>query len=105
MAGLDFIVFGIFAWFIDALGWRQPARPLVIFGMNAIALYMISEGVAELLDAVRVGPQSLQQYIYRAWFVPLASPPNASLLYSLAFVAMIYAVAYFLYRRSWFLRV
>jgi predicted acyltransferase len=47
----------------------------------------------------------LQQSIYRGWFVPLASPANASLLYSLSFVAVIYLVAYFLYRRGWFLRV
>ena len=109
MAGLDFIVFAIFAWFIDGLGWHKPARPLVIFGMNAIALYMVSEGLAELLDAVHVstagGAISLQAYIYRSCFVPLASPANASLLYSLAFVAAIYAVAWFLYRRGWFLRV
>ena len=109
MAGLDFIVFAIFAWFIDGLGWHKPARPMVIFGLNAIALYMISEGLAELLDAVRVngagGKTSLQAYIYRAWFAPLASPPNASLLYSLAFVAVVYAAAYGLYRRGWFLRV
>jgi predicted acyltransferase len=105
MAGLDFIVFAIFAWFIDGLGWHKPARPFVIFGMNAIALYMISEGLAEFLDAVRVGPISLQQQIYRACFVPLASPANASLLYSLAFVAVIYAAACFFYRRGWFLRV
>ena len=109
MAGLDFTVFAIFAWFIDGLGWRKLARPMVIFGMNAIALYMISEGLAELLDAVRVnaagGAISLQAYIYRAWFAPLASPPNASLLYSLAFVAVVYAAAYGLYRRGWFLRV
>jgi predicted acyltransferase len=105
MAGLDFTVFAIFAWFIDGLGWHKPARPLVIFGMNAIAVYMVSEFVAEILGVVRVGPGSLQQYIYRAVFAPLASPPNASLLYSLAFVAVIYAVAYLLYRRGWFLRV
>jgi predicted acyltransferase len=109
MAGLDFTVFAIFAWFIDGLGWRKLARPMVIFGMNAIALYMISEGLAELLDAVRVnaagGAISLQAYIYRAWFAPLASPPNASLLYALAFVAVVYAAAYGLYRRGWFLRV
>jgi predicted acyltransferase len=105
MAGLDFIVFAIFAWFIDEQGWRKPARPFVIFGMNAIALYMVSEGLAEFLDAVRVGPLTLQQSIYRGWFVPLASPANASLFYSLSFVAVIYLVAYFLYRRGWFLRV
>jgi len=109
MAGLDFIVFAIFVWFIDGLGWHKPARPLAIFGMNAIALYLISEFLAEILDAVRVdtaaGAISLQAYLYRAWFAPLASPPNASLLYSLAFVAAIYAAAYLLYRRGWFLRV
>jgi predicted acyltransferase len=109
MAGLDFTVFAIFAWFIDGLGWHKPARPMVIFGMNAIALYMISEGLAELLGAVRVnaagGSISLKAYIYRAWFAPLASPPNASLLYSLAFVAVVYAAAHGLYRRGWFLRV
>jgi predicted acyltransferase len=105
MAGLDFTVFAIFAWFIDGLGWHKTARPFVIFGMNPIALDMVSEGLAELLDGVRVGTTSLQAYIYRSWFVPLASPANASLLYSLAFVAVIYLVALFLYRKGWFLRV
>ena len=46
-----------------------------------------------------------QRPIYQTVFVPLASPANASLLYSLAFVACIYLFAYFLYRRGWFLRV
>jgi predicted acyltransferase len=109
MAGLDFTVFAIFAWFIDGLGWHKPVKPFVIFGMNAIALYMTAEFVAKILSAVRVdaagGPISLQKYIYRACFAPLASPPNASLLYSLVFVAVIYAAAYGLYRRGWFLRV
>jgi predicted acyltransferase len=100
MAGLDFLVFAIFLWFIDGQGWRRPARPLLIFGMNSIALYMVSEGLAEFLDAT-----SLQPSIYRKVFVPLASPANASLLYSLTFVAVIYLAACFLYRRGWFLRV
>ncbi|MEO8372246.1 MAG: DUF5009 domain-containing protein, partial [Candidatus Solibacter sp.] len=105
MAGLDFIVFAIFVWLVDGVGWQKPVRPLVIFGMNAIAAYMVSEGLAELLDGVSVGGGSLQHYIYRTVFVPLASPANASLLYSLTFVLVVYAVAYLMYRRGWFLRV
>ena len=105
MAGLDFIVFAIFVWLVDGVGWQRPVRPMVIFGMNAIAAYMVSEGLSELLDSVSVGGGSLQKYIYRGWFVPLASPANASLLYSIAFVLVIYAVAYLMYRRGWFLRV
>jgi predicted acyltransferase len=52
-----------------------------------------------------VGDGSLQRYIYRTVFVPLASPANASLLYSISFVLVIYAVAYLMYRRGWFLKV
>ena len=105
MAGLDFIVFAIFLWLVDGVGWKRPVRPAVIFGMNAIAAYMVSEGLAELLDSVSVGSGSLKQYIYRSWFAPLAAPANASLLYSICFVLVIYAVAYGMYRRGWFLKV
>jgi predicted acyltransferase len=109
MAGLDFVVFAMFAWLVDGLGWHRPVRPLVILGMNAIAVYMVSEFAAETLSAIRwnsaSGPISLQRYLYHALFVPLASPANASLLYSLAFTAAMYLVAYGMYRRGWFLRV
>jgi len=43
--------------------------------------------------------------IYGAVFAPLASPANASLLYSLAFTAIMYVIAYAMYRRRWFIRV
>lgn len=109
MAGLDFVVFAIFAWLVDGVGWRKPAKPMVILGMNAIAIYMVSEGVAEALASIRWNaagvPISLEKYLYHTLFVPLGSPANASLLYSLAFTAAMYLVAYGMYRRGWFLRV
>jgi predicted acyltransferase len=66
--------------------------------MNAIAIYLASEFGAELIAGA-------QQQIYRTVFLPLASPANASLLYSLAFTAVMYLIAYIMYRQRWFLRV
>jgi predicted acyltransferase len=100
MAGLDFVVFGLFVAIVDGRGWRAPVRPFVILGMNAITVYMLSEFLAEALDAA-----GWQQRIYRTVFVPYASPANASLLYALAFTALMYVAAYVMYRRGWFLRV
>jgi predicted acyltransferase len=100
MAGLDFAVYATFAWLVDSLGWRKPARPFAILGMNAITIYMLSEFVAEALDVL-----GWKRPLYRALFVPLASPANASLLYSLTFVLAMYAPAYLMYRRRWFVRV
>lgn len=105
MAGLDFTVFAMFVWTVDGLGWRKPFRPAVILGMNAIAVYLVSEFGAELLDLHLGGKMSIQQHLYRALFVPIASPANASLLYGLAFTAAMYAVAYLLHRRGWYLRI
>jgi predicted acyltransferase len=109
MAGLDFVVFAMFAWLIDGLGWHKPVKPLVIFGMNAIAIYLVSEFAAETLSVIRwhsrAGEVSLQSYLYYHIFAPMGSPPNASLLYSIAFTLAMYLIAYAMYRRGWFLRV
>src|SRR5215212_3410459 len=53
MAGLDFVLLAGFAWVVDGLGWRKPVRPFVILGMNAIAIYMISELLLGAMDALR----------------------------------------------------
>jgi predicted acyltransferase len=99
MAGLDFTACASFVWLIDGLGWKRPFQPAIVMGMNAIAVYLASEFGAELIGG------STQQQIYRAIFVPLASPANASLLYSLSFTVVMYLIAYVLYRRRWFIRV
>ena len=98
MAGLDFTACAVFVWVIDGLGWKRPFQPAVILGMNAIAIYLASEFGAEAIEGV-------QQGIYRTVFAPLASPANASLLYSLAFTAVMYLIAYIMYRQRWFIRV
>src|SRR5215472_1708396 len=97
MAGLDFTACALFVWVIDGLGWKRPFQPPVILGMNAIAIYLASEFGAELIEGV-------QQRIYRTVFIPLASPANASLLYSLAFMGVMYLVAWVMYRKRWFIR-
>jgi predicted acyltransferase len=100
MAGLDFVLLAGFIWMVDGRGYQRWVRPFVILGMNAIAVYMASEVIDTLLGATH-----LRRPIYENVFAPLASPINASLLYAIAYVLLMYAIAYFMYRRKWFLRV
>ncbi len=99
MAGLDFVLLAGFLWIIDHLGYQKFVKPAVIMGMNAITLYMISEFGAEILDM-----SDLHGRIYNL-FLTMASPINASLLFSVAFVLSIYLIGYLMYRRGWFLRI
>ena len=43
--------------------------------------------------------------MYLSWFVPLASPKNASLLFALANLAVLFALLWWLHRRRWYFRV
>ncbi len=105
MAGLDFVVMAILLWLIDMRQWTRMARPFAILGMNAITIYLVSEFLAEALQAISWRGASLQQTLYHSVFAPLASPANASLLYAIAFTLCMYALAYFMYKRNWFLRI
>lgn len=100
MAGLDFVVFAICLWLIDGCGFKRGVKPLAIMGMNAITVYMISELLDTALSALHWrGP------LYHAVFAPLASPMNASLLYALTYTALMWLIAFGMYRRGWFWRV
>jgi predicted acyltransferase len=106
MAGLDFVVFAGFLWLVDGCGYKKVVRPFVIMGMNAIAVYMVSELFAELIDTIHVGAGvSIKDWVFQSLFVPLGPPSVAALLYAVAFMLLMYGVAYALYRKQWFLRV
>jgi len=92
----------------DGRGYQRYARPLVIMGMNAIAVYMASELLEEVLSLVHVGgpaSPSVHEWIYRTLFAPLASARNASLAYAICYVLLMYAIAYGMHKKRWFLKV
>lgn len=104
MAGLASIVFGILYWIIDVQGWQRWSKPAAIYGMNAITIFALAGLTGRLLGLIKIGGVSLQHVIYTHVFAPLARPINASLLFAIAFVLAMYAVAYWMYRRRWFVR-
>ena len=94
---------------IDVRGWKAWSRPLVILGLNAIALFVLSGlGTKFLMNhktAMADGAlASWRSYIYNVWFVPLADPYNASLLFALANLVVLFVVLYVMDRRGIYLK-
>jgi predicted acyltransferase len=105
MAGLATLELLLLYWLIDVKGWRKWAKPFLIFGSNAIAVFVLSGLIGRLFGLIKIQRQSLGGFLYTTLFAPLASQMNASLLYALSFVGTLFLAAWFLYRRGWFLRV
>jgi predicted acyltransferase len=107
--GAALILFAICFVLIDVRGVRAWSRPLVILGRNAIALFVLSGLIGKALLILNVSrpdgkSESLQWTIYERGFSWMAVPKTASLIYSLAFLAMMYAICHLMYQRRLFLR-
>jgi predicted acyltransferase len=106
-AGLALLGLSLCYWIADVKKWRGLwTKPLLVFGMNAIAAYVFAEILSALLDHMHTGSgQSWQESVYEKVFVPLSSPANASLLYALAYVAVCWTAMFVLYRKAIFLKI
>jgi predicted acyltransferase len=105
-AGLALISLAILYWIVDSRqhrGWWT--RLVLVFGKHAIAAFVFAEVVAHLLDGVHLGRFSLEERIYAKFFLPLATPAMASLLYALVFVLLSWCAMALLYRRRIFLKI
>jgi predicted acyltransferase len=110
MAGWALLWLGAIYWVVDIKGWRRGSQPFVIFGMNAIVVFVLSELLAIVLWVVSwTKPDgsvtTWHDVIHDQIFVPLASPKFASLLFALTFLLSMYFVAWSMWKKRWFVKI
>lgn len=109
-SGLALLVLGCCYWLIDIQGYRRWARPFVIFGVNALPLFVFSGIMARMLGAYRVAGGDgklvpLQKWIFETAFLPIAQPIDASLAYAVSFILLWLLLMWLLYRKEIYLKV
>jgi len=104
--GLALLVLALCYVVLDVRQWRGrwPA-PFLVFGMNAIAAYVLGSVLAIVLYLAPVGDRSAQEFLYQELFAPLAEPFTASLLYAVSFVLACWAGMWVLYRKRIFVKI
>jgi predicted acyltransferase len=117
MAGMALNIFAICYWLIDVKGHKKWAKPFAIYGTNAITIFVLTGLLGRISTIVRVGNDNGHPILLKTWLfnhlkagfstvaVPLATAKNSSLVYALMYVALMYAVAWTMYRRKWFVRL
>ncbi len=110
-SGLAILALASCYWLIDIKGYKRWALPFVVFGVNALALFVFSGIMARLLGMIRLaGPEegkdiTLQQWIFNNAFLSWASPINASLAYAICFILFWLFLMWLLYRRQVLIKV
>ncbi len=109
-AGLALLLFAACYWLTDVRGYRFWSKPFLVFGMNAITVYVLSGLLSRVLTLIRWtdaagGALDLKRYLYQQIFLPLADPINASLLWAISYVLLWLGIMWIFYHRRIFLRV
>lgn len=107
--GLSAACLAVCYWLCDV---RESAltkitEPFVALGRNAILLFVLSGVLAKTLIYLKWPDPtlSLGGWIYVTAFLPIASPYNASLLYAIANLALLFALLASLHRKELYLTV
>ena len=97
-------------WLIDMKGYRRWAKPFVVFGVNAITLFVGSGLMARLMGLIKV-PRAdgtkiaLKTWIYEWLLLSWAPPYPASLSFAIAFILLWLGLMWILYKRKIFIKV
>jgi predicted acyltransferase len=109
-SGLALCFLGFCYWLVDIKGYKKWSKPFVIFGVNALALFVFTGLFARLLGIIKVSGAegksiSLQKWIFDTIFLPFAAPVNASLAYAVCFILLWLFLMWLLYRKRIFIKV
>jgi predicted acyltransferase len=117
MTGWALIVFSAFYWLLDVTphaAVREAAarwtKPFVIYGMNALFVFALSGFLAKMFGYFKFDqPDGTKASLGKLLYAPVKAlpvgPVNTSLLYALLFNLLMFALAWFMWRKKWFVKV
>lgn len=119
--GLALQFLALFYWLIDIKGYKAWTKPFVIFGVNAIVLF-VGTGVMARLMGMSSGfmgrftsllhirmpdgsPMALQPFIYQNVFASWLPPKPASLAFALSFILLWLFFMWLLFRKNIIIKI
>jgi len=104
-SGLAASVLASLLYVVDILQYAKWAQFGVIYGMNAIAVYVLADILALLFYGLPIGGASLNEHFFECCTTWAFQPKVASMLYALLFVGINFVPACFLYRKKIFIKL
>lgn len=104
MAGMAATCFAVCYWLVDVQGWRKWSKPLSVYGMNAITVFVLAGVVGRVSLEIKVGGSPLKTWLFQNVFENIPDSKLASLSWALTYVLLLYLVAWAMYRKKWFVK-
>jgi len=108
-AGAALLFLAIFFWLIEGLRVKKWAIPFLVFGTNAITVYVGSSLMAKMMGWIRVSSGgevlSFKAFVYNHYLVPWAGYNNGSLVFPFLLILIWIGIMIPLYRNKIYIRI
>lgn len=103
--GFDLLILAALITIIDVWLFRKWTYFFEVFGKNPLFIYIVAWVVIVLMGMIRINGGSVKGIIYRDAFSSWLSDKNASLLFAIAYMLMMWLVGYVMARRKIYVKV
>jgi predicted acyltransferase len=117
MTGWALVVFAAFFWLMDGndenalrVASRRYLHFFTVYGMNALFIFAFSGLIAKMLGFIKLTDDqgklvSLKAIIYAPIKALPLSPVDQSLVFALVFNLLMFLIAWFMWKKKWFIKV
>jgi predicted acyltransferase len=103
--GLAFMTLAASIFIVDILGRKRFTKVGIVFGANAIAIYVLADLLTLVFYGMKIGGSSLNVHFMNLCTGMSMAPKLASLIYALMYIAVNYIPAWLLYRKRIFIKL
>jgi len=103
--GWDLVVLSMLILFIEILNFKKWIYFFIVFGRNPLFIYILSGIIIGLFDLIHINGESLQMIIYDNLFLSWLDPINASLLFAVFYMLLLWLIALIMDRKQIYIKV
>jgi predicted acyltransferase len=103
--GLDLIILAVLMLVIEVANFKGWTYFFEVFGRNPLFIYILSGVFVRIMSLIRINDQSLSGWIYQNLFASVWEAKNASLLFAVSYMLVLWGIGYWMDRKKVYIKV
>jgi predicted acyltransferase len=103
--GIDLFILGGLIFVIEMMKRARWTYFFVVFGRNPLFIYVLSSLLLTIFFMIPIGDKNFQQWLYRDVFGSIFSPINASFLFAVFYMLLLWGIGLWLDKKRIYIKV
>ncbi|MUP45085.1 DUF1624 domain-containing protein [Gramella sp. BOM4] len=103
--GWDLLIIALLILIIELLDFRKWTYFFQAFGRNPLFIFILSGVIIKLIILIKIGESSLKSVIYERFYLSWLSPINASLVFAISYMLLLWLIGYWMDKKKIYIKV